>query len=114
MNIQIIGTKSCADTRKAERFFKERRVPIQFRDIKEKGLSPGELNNITQHIDPEDLIDTEGKHYKKRNMEYMVYDPVEELLEDPLLLKTPVVRNGKHKVTVGHQPEVWEQWVEGG
>jgi len=114
MNIQIIGTKSCADTRKAERFFKERRVPIQFRDIKEKGLSQGELNNITRHIEPEDLIDTEGKQYRKRNMEYLVYDPVEEILEDPLLLKTPVVRNGKHKVTVGHQPEVWAQWVEEG
>jgi len=53
MNIQIIGTKSCSDTRKAERFFKERRVHIQFRDIKEKGLSEGEVRNITQHIDPD-------------------------------------------------------------
>lgn len=111
MNIQIIGTKSCQDTRKAERFFKERRIPIQFRDIKEKGLSEGELRNITQQVNPDDLIDEEGKQYKKRNMEYMVFDPEEELLEDPLLLKTPVVRNGKHKVTVGHQPDVWEEWV---
>ncbi len=112
MNIQIIGTKSCSDTRKAERFFQERRVPIQFRDIKEKGLSEGEVRNITQHIDPDDLVDPESKQYKKRNMEYMVFDPVEEILEDPLLLKTPIVRNGKHKVTIGHQPEVWQQWVD--
>jgi len=112
MNIQIIGTKSSAESRKAERFFKERRIPFQYRDLKEKGLSQGELNNITRRVDPEDLIDTEGKEYKKRNMEYLVFDPVEEILEDPLLLKTPIVRNGKHKVTVGHQPKVWQQWID--
>ena len=112
MNIQIIGTKSCQDTRKAERFFKERRIPIQFRDLKEKGLSQGELNRITQKYDADNLIDTESKAYRKKQMEYMVYDAEEEILEDPLLLKTPIVRNGKHKVVVGHAPDVWQQWVD--
>lgn len=112
MNIQIIGTKSCQETRKAERFFKERRIDYQFRDLKEKGLSQGELNNITQQVDPDNLIDENSKPYQKRNMEYMVFDPVEEILEDPLLMKTPVVRNGKHTVAVGHQPDVWQTWID--
>ena len=112
MNIQIIGTKSCQDTRKAERYFKERRIPYQFRDLKEKGLSEKELNRIAQKVDPDDLLDREGKQFKKRQMEYMVFDTKEELLEDPLLLKTPIVRNGKYEVAVGHQPDRWQQWID--
>jgi len=112
MNIQIIGTKSCFDTQKAERYFKERNIDYQFRDLKEKGVSKGELNRITQRIPAEDLIDPDSKAYKKRNMEYMVYDAEEEILEDPLLLKTPIVRNGKHKVALGHRPDIWQEWIE--
>ncbi len=112
MNIQIMGTKSCQDTRKAERFFKERRIPYQFRDLKEKGLSKGELNRITQKYDADDLIDTDSKSFKKRQMEYKVYDATQEILEDPLLLKTPIVRNGKHKVVVGYRPEIWQEWID--
>lgn len=114
MNIQIIGTKSCFDTQKAERYFKERNVDFQFRDLKQKGLSKGELNRITQRIPPDDLIDPESKAYKNRNMEYMVYDAEEEILEDPLLLKTPIVRNGKHKVTIGVDKETWQRWIDEG
>jgi len=112
MNIQIIGTKSCQDTRKAERFFKERRISYQFRDLKEKGLSRGELNRILQKYDADDLLDRESKQFKKRQMEYMVFNTEEELLEDPILLKTPIVRNGKHQVAVGHQPEHWQHWID--
>lgn len=111
MNIQIFGTKKCNDTRKAERFFKERGIKIHFRDLNEKGISKGELENIQRKIEIDNLIDREGKQYKKRNMEYMVFDIETELLEDPLLFKTPIVRNGS-EVTVGHQPEVWKQWIE--
>ncbi len=114
MNIQIIGTRSCFDTQKAERYFKERNVAVQFRDLKEKGLSKGELNRITQRIPAEDLIDPESKAYKKRQMEYMVYDAEEEILEDPLLLKTPIVRNGKYKVAVGVDQETWQAWIDEG
>lgn len=109
MNIQIIGTKNCSETRKAERYFKERRIPFHLRDLYEKGLAKGELENITRVIPIEELIDREGKQFKKRNMQFMVFNIEEELLNDPLLLKTPIVRNGK-EVTVGYQPDVWKKW----
>jgi Spx/MgsR family transcriptional regulator len=109
MNIQIFGTKNCNDTKKAERFFKERRINFHFRDLNEKGLAKGELENITRVIPIEDLINKEGKQYKKRNMQFMVFNLEEELLADPLLLVTPIVRNGK-EVTIGYQPEVWKKW----
>jgi len=109
MNIQIFGTKSCNDTRKADRYFKERRIQFHFRDLNEKGLAKGELDNIKRVIPIEELIDREGRQYKKRNMQYMVFDIEEELLNDPLLLKTPIVRNG-NEVTVGYQPDIWKRW----
>lgn len=111
MNIQIIGTKSCSDTRKAERYFKERRIPFHFRDLNEKGLAKGELDNICRKIPLENLIDKEGKQYKKRNMQYMKFDIEEELLNDPLLLRTPIIRNGG-EVTIGYQPDIWKKWIE--
>jgi len=110
MNIQIIGTKKCRDTQKAERFFKERKIPYHFRDLTEKGLSKGELENINRVIPIEELIDKEGKQFKQRGFEFMVYNIEAELLEDSLLLKTPVVRNGS-LTTVGFQPEVWIDWI---
>jgi len=110
MNIQIIGTKKCRETQKAERFFKERRIPYHFRDLTEKGISKGELENIKLAVPIEELIDEENKQFKKRGLEHMVYDIETELLEDPLLLKTPIVRNGR-LVTVGYQPEIWKEWT---
>ena len=109
MNIQIIGTKNCSDTRKAERYFKERRIQFHFKDLNEKGLVKGELDNIKRVIPLEELIDREGRQFKKRNMQYMAFDIEEELLNDSLLLKTPIVRNG-NDVTIGYQPEVWKKW----
>lgn len=109
MNIQIFGTKKCSDTKKAERFFKERNIQFHFRDLTEKGISKGELENISRAIALDDLIDTESKQYKKRGMQFMVFDLEEELLEDPLLIKTPIVRNGKD-ATVGYKPDVWKNW----
>jgi len=109
MNIQIFGTKKCSDTRKTERFFKERRILFHFRDLNEKGVSEGELENIKQAITLENLIDCNGKQFQKRNLAYMVYNIEEELLDDPLLFKTPIVRNGKF-VTIGYQPDTWKEW----
>ena len=109
MNIQIIGTKKCKETQKAERYFKERRIPFHFRDLTEKGLAKGELENISRVIPLDDLIDKEGKRFKDRGMKFMVFDIEEELLSDPLLLKTPVVRN-ERLVTIGYQPNVWKEW----
>lgn len=110
MNIQIIGTKKCKETQKAERFFKERGIPYHFRDLNEKGISKGELENIRHGIPIEDLIDKEGKQFKKRGFEYMRYDIEMELLENSLLLQTPIVRNGR-LATVGYKPEIWEKWT---
>jgi len=111
LNIQIFGTKKCSDTRKAERFFKERRINFHFRDLSEKGISKGELENIKRKFDLEDLIDREGKQFKKRNLQYMVFDLETELLEDSLLFKTPIVRNGK-EVTLGYDVEIWNNWIK--
>lgn len=111
MNIQIIGTKKCKETQKAVRFFKERRISFHFRDLNEKGITKGELENICRVISVEELIDTEGKRYKERGMQYMKFNIEEELLNDPLLLKTPVVRN-ERLVTVGYKPEIWKDWIK--
>lgn len=111
MNIQVIGTKKCKETQKAERFFKERRIPFHFKDLNEKGLSKGELENITQKISIEDLLDTESKVYKEKGMMYMKFDLSEELLNEPLLLKTPIVRFNK-LVSIGYQPEIWQKWLD--
>jgi arsenate reductase-like glutaredoxin family protein len=110
MNIQIFGTKKCSDSRKAERFFKERRIPFHYRELTEKGLAKGELDNITRSIPLEELLDKTGKQFQKRNLSYMVYKIEEELLTDPLLLKTPIVRNGKES-TIGYAPETWLKWI---
>lgn len=113
MNIQIFGTKKCSDSRKAERFFKERRIQFHFRDLNEKGISKGELENIKRIFDVEELIDTDGKQYQKRNLKYIKHDIEEALLEDALLFKTPIVRNGR-EVTVGYEPEIWGKWIQNG
>jgi arsenate reductase len=111
MNIQIIGTKKCRETQKAERFFKERRINYHFKDLSEKGLSQGELRNITQKVPLEELIDRDGKRYKDRGLSYMVFNIEEELLNDPLLIKTPVVRNSSLS-TVGYKPAIWLEWLK--
>ncbi len=110
MNIQVFGTKNNIDTRKAERFFKERRIAFHFRDLSEKGVSKGELENIKQAIPLEDLIDRNSKQFHKRNFAFMVFDIEEELLNDSLLFKMPIVRNGR-LATVGNQPDVWKEWI---
>jgi arsenate reductase-like glutaredoxin family protein len=111
MNIQIIGTKKCRDTQKAERFFKERNIPIHFRDLNEKGISKGELENICRSVLIEELIDKNGKQFQKRGLQFMVYNLEEELLSDPLLIKTPIVRN-EGKSTVGYEPDTWKEWIK--
>ena len=111
MNIQIIGTKKCRETRRAIRFFKERRIGFHLVDLSQRAVSPGELDNILRRISPEALLDKDGSSYKKRGMAYKLFDIREEILEDPGLMKTPVIRNGK-EVTLGHSPEEWERWLK--
>ena len=109
MNIQIFGTARCQDTRKAQRFFKERGISFQYVDLSTKGLSKGELGSVKTAVGIENLIDKEGKGYARRNLKYLTHNVEEELLADPLLFKTPIVRNGP-RATVGYQPDVWKEW----
>ena len=111
MNIQIFGTKKCNDTKKAERFFKERRIPYQFIDLKEKSLSKGELQSVKKAIGLENLINKNSKDYKKLNMDKIRGAETREelLLKNSTLYVTPIVRNGK-EATVGNSPEVWKSW----
>lgn len=114
MNIQIFGTKKCNDTKKAERFFKERGIKYQFVDMKEKGMSKGEFTSVAQaNGGLENMIDWNGKD--KDTLALIRYiseeDKLGEVLENQKVIKTPVVRNGK-KSTVGYQPEVWKTWKE--
>ena len=110
MNIQIFGAVKCQDTKKAQRYFKERGVPFQFINLAEKGLSKGELNSVKAVIGIDNLIDREGKEYKRRNLQYLTHNVEEELLNHPLLFKTPIVRNGG-QVTIGYMAEVWKVWM---
>ena len=112
MNIQIFGTKKCADTRKAERFFKERGIKYQFIDMKEKGMSKGEFLSVAQvNGGMDQMINWEGKD--KDTLALLKYiaeeDKLEKILANPQVIKTPVVRNGK-KSTLGYQPDVWKGW----
>ena len=107
MAVQIIGTKKCRETQKTERYFKERNIPYHLVDLNQRTLSPGELKSIVQAVGADNLIDTESKVYKKKGMAYMEFDPVEEITEESLLMKTPVVRSGS-KAVVGYDPKAWE------
>jgi arsenate reductase-like glutaredoxin family protein len=109
VQVQILGTRKSNDTKKALRYFSERNIEYHFRDLSEKGLSRGELDNICGTVDPNDLIDSESPRYKKRGMVYMDFDILEEVLEDSLLIKMPVVRFGKYS-TVGYSPDAWAGW----
>ena len=109
MNIQIFGKSKCFDTKKAERWFKERRIKFQAVDVVKFGLSPGELTSVCRAVGLEALVDP--KHPDAALLTYLAYDAdkLEKLLDDPKLLRTPIVRNGR-QATVGYCPEVWETW----
>ena len=110
MNIQIFGVKKCQNTKKAERYFKERRIPFQFVDLTQKGLSKGELASVKAAVGSYTaLIDTAGREYEKRNLKYLLHDVEQTLLDCPALLLTPIVRNGR-QATVGYCPEIWKEW----
>lgn len=112
MNIQIFGTRKCFDTKKAERYFKERNVKYQFIDMKEKGMSKGEFRSVSQAVGGyEKMIDENCKD--KDALALIKYisdeDKEEKILENQKILKTPIVRNGK-MATVGYMPDVWKGW----
>lgn len=109
MNIQIFGKSKCFDTKKAERWFKERRIKYQYIDVVKFGMSRGELTSVRSAVGLGALMDEKTRDYEL--LKYLAYDDdkFEKLFEDPGLIKTPVVRNGK-KATVGFCPEVWQGW----
>ena len=112
MNIQIFGKGKCFDTKKAERYFKERRIKYQYIDLLRYGMSGKEFDSVLRALGSIDnLIDWEGKSQEIAVMKYMDDSRAKEdkVFDDPSLMKTPIVRNGK-QATVGYQPEVWEKW----
>jgi len=112
MNIQIFGTKKSPDTRKAERFFKERGIKYQFIDMKEKELSKGEFNSVMQAVGGVDaMIDPACKD--KDLLALVTYisadERAEKVMENQSVLRQPIVRNGR-MATVGYAPDVWKTW----
>ena len=112
MNIQIFGKAKCFDTKKAERYFKERGIKFQSVDIIKYGLSKGEYAGVKNATGGMlSLIDEKSKEYESLHIKYLANkeDIEERLLENPGMFKTPIVRNGK-KATIGYQPDIWATW----
>jgi len=112
VNIQIFGKPKCFDTKKAERYFKERRIKYQLVDVSKYGLSKGEYQSVKNALGGvQNLIDENSKEYENHFIKYQANqaDIEERLLENPAMFKTPIVRNGK-KATIGYRPEAWSSW----
>ncbi|MBR0160692.1 MAG: ArsC family transcriptional regulator [Oscillospiraceae bacterium] len=109
MNIQIFGKAKCFDSKKAERYFKERRIRYQYIDIIKFGMSRGELKSVTKTIGLDEIVNREDQDYPL--YQYLASDEakLEKLYEIPELIRTPVVRNGR-QATVGYRPEIWKDW----
>ena len=106
MNIQIFGSSKSFDSKKAERWFKERRIKYQYIDLPSKGLSPREYQSVKQKVGFEALIDPKSRAYEAL---YTPQAQEETLLEHPELFRAPIVRNGR-EATVGYCPEIWATW----
>ena len=114
MNVQIFGFNDDQETRKAQRFFAERRIPIHFVDLEERPASKGELRRFAEKFGAAAVIDRTGARFKALGLHVAGDSPqrlLDRALTEPRLLKTPLVRNGG-KVTVGHAAETWQAWVE--
>lgn len=112
MNIQIFGKNKCFDTKKAERYFKERRIKYQYIDLNKFGMSGREFDSVLRAVGGIDkLIDWDGTSQEITLMRYMD-DPrakEDKVFDQPTLMKTPIVRNGK-QATAGYCPEIWQSW----
>jgi len=112
VNIQIFGKSKCFDTKKAERWFKERRIGFQSVDLLRWGMSGGEFDSVLRAVGGVDrLIDWEKKGPETELLRYLADERAKEdkLFDNPALIRTPVVRNGK-QATVGYCPEIWQTW----
>ncbi|HET7321374.1 MAG TPA: ArsC/Spx/MgsR family protein [Longimicrobiaceae bacterium] len=112
--VQIFGTKKCRDTQKAVRFFKERRVQIHFVDLNERAAAAGELRRFAQKFGVEALLDREGRRFRDRGL-HVAHLPEAKILpllvDDPLLLRTPLVRF-ENQLTIGHAEKEWKEWTK--
>ena len=114
MNIQIFGKNKCFDTKKAERYFKERGIKFQRIDMAKYGISNGEYQSVKAAVGGMDaLIDKTSKVYESQYMGHLASeeDREERLLSNPTMFRTPIVRNGK-RATVGYEPDVWKNWEQ--
>ena len=114
MDVQIFGTRKCADTRKALRFFSDRRVKAHFVDLRQKAASVGELKRFVQKFGVDALMDRESKRFLSLGLHQADYSPerwLEILAEEPMILRTPLVRC-KHWLTIGHEVETFKTWME--
>jgi len=111
VNIQIYGVAKCFDTKKAERYFKERNIKYQYVDLQKYGLSKGEFASVKASIGLNNLFNKEAGEYNRLNLQHITNIGIREelLFKNPKLYKSPIVRNGK-EATVGYQPEVWKAW----
>jgi len=113
MGLQVFGTHKSPEARKAERFLKERGLAFQFVDLAEKGISPGELRAVARAAGGADaLLDREGARFRERGLGYMEFDAEAELLADPLLLRSPILRDGS-RVLVGFEARAWAGFLAG-
>ena len=113
MEVQIFGTKKSADTRKALRFFAERRVKTHFVDLAERPASRGELNRFAQKFGVSTLIDREARRYAELGLAHARLSDdrwLERLAEEPLLLRMPLTRFA-HRLSIGSAEETWREWV---
>lgn len=113
MTVQVFGFKDCQDTRKALRFFAERRIPVHFVDLAVRPASRGELRRFEENLGAAALIDPTSPRYRALGLHVAGDSPARLLaraLDEPRLLRTPLVRSG-HRVAVGHAPEVWRGWL---
>jgi arsenate reductase-like glutaredoxin family protein len=114
VNVQVFGFHDCQDTRKALRFFAERRIAVHFVNLDERPASKGELRRFADRFGPAAVVDKEGKTYKAMGLRVALDSPqrlLERALTEPRLLRTPLVRNGG-KVTIGHTPDDWQSWID--
>lgn len=109
--IQIYGRKKSKDTKKAERFFSERSIPYQSVDLDAKTPGRRELELFAEVLGTDELIDTESKAYRSKGLAYMEYDPIEEIEENPSLLRAPIVRDGRD-LAVGAHEAFWKRLAE--
>jgi len=116
VTVQIFGFTDCQETRKAQRFFAERRVAVHFVNLAERPAAKGELRRFAERFGPAALIDREGARFKALGLRVAGDSPqrlLDRALSEPRLLRTPLVRNGQ-KVTVGHAADDWQAWTKAG